>query len=80
MFAYIAFDPGNVLKCDAELWITQTHGLMLYCAENYHGDEKFTYIVLDPPSVVCDVELWVRHAWLVIQRITTVVKVTLLQE
>ena len=29
---------------------------------------------------MCDVELWVRHAWLVVQRITTVVKVTLLQE
>ena len=48
--------------------------------QSYHGDEKFTYIVLDPASVVCDVELWVRHAWLVVQRITTVVKVTLLQE
>jgi len=39
-----------------------------------------TYIIFNFASKMTDSELWYRHAWLFIERITGMVVVTLLQE
>lgn len=39
-----------------------------------------TDIVLDPAGVMLDIEHWIRHPRLLIQLVTVVVEVTLLQE